>query len=120
MPVPEYLTKWFQILLTKFCNRIASRLEFLNLSLHIPAIWDERWETESMEKKKTDLRDERWDAESMEKKIDLRDERQRAGRGGGWENENGDLSLGLENMLFILVFFFSRASLVELGRFGSV
>jgi hypothetical protein len=57
----------------------------------------------------------------MEKKIDLRDERQRAGRGGGWENENGDLSLGLENMLFILVFFFfSRASLVELGRFGSV
>jgi hypothetical protein len=118
MPVPEYLTKRFQILI-KFCNRIASRLEFLNLSLHIPAIWDERWETESMKKKKTDLRDERWDAESMEKKTNLRDERQRAGRGGGWENENGDLSLGLENMLFILVFF-SRASLVKLGRFGSV
>jgi hypothetical protein len=33
---------------------------------------------------------------------------------------NDDLSLGLENMLFILVFFFSRASLVEPGRFGSV
>jgi hypothetical protein len=37
MPVPECLTKRFKILLTKFCNRIASRLEFLNLSLHIPA-----------------------------------------------------------------------------------
>jgi hypothetical protein len=48
----------------------------------------------------------------------MRDERQRAARGGGWESENGDLSLGLENMLFILVFFFSRASLVEPGRFG--
>jgi hypothetical protein len=69
----------------------------------------ERWETESMEEKKTDLRDERWEAESMEKKIDLRDERQRVGRGGSWESKNGDLSLGLENMLFILVFFFFKS-----------
>jgi hypothetical protein len=62
---------------------------------------------------------ERWEAESMEKKADLRDER--AGRGGGWESENGEISLELENMLFILVFFFlSRDSLVEPGRFGSV
>jgi hypothetical protein len=76
--------------------------------------------TESMEEKETNLRDERWEAESMEKKTILRDERQREGRGGGWESENGDLNLGLENMLFILFFFFSRASLVEPGRFGSV
>jgi len=61
-----------------------------------------RWEAESMEEK-TDLRDERWEAKSREKKADLRDET--AGRGGGWESENGEISLGLENMLFILVFF---------------
>ena len=67
---------------------------------------------------KTDLRDERWEAKSREKKADLRDET--AGRGGGWESENGEISLGLENILFILVFFFSRDSLVEPGRFGSV
>jgi hypothetical protein len=62
---------------------------------------------------------ERWEVESMEKKTILRDERQRERRGGGWESENSDLSLGLENMLFILLFF-SRASLVEPGRFGSI
>ena len=62
-----------------------------------------RWETET---------------ESREKKADLRDET--TGRGGGWESENGEISLGLENILFILVFFFSRDSLVEPGRFGSV
>jgi len=47
----------------------------------------------------------RWEAEteSREKKTDLRDET--TGRGGGWESENGEISLGLENMLFILVFF---------------
>jgi hypothetical protein len=66
-----------------------------------------------------------------EKKTDLRDERQRAWkrRRHIWEirdreKERGQLrmhlSLGLEeNMLFIL-FFFSSASLVEPGRFGSV
>jgi hypothetical protein len=42
-----------------------------------------------------------------------------ARRGGGWESKNGEISLGLENMLFIL-FFFSRDNLVEPGRFGSV
>jgi hypothetical protein len=52
---------------------------------------------------------QRWEA-------DLRWE---AGRGGGWESENGEISLGLENMLFILLFF-SRDNLVEPGRFGSV
>jgi hypothetical protein len=53
---------------------------------------------------------ERWETESMEeKKTDLRDERQRVGRGGSWESKNGDLSLGLENMLFILVFFFFKS-----------
>jgi hypothetical protein len=48
-----------------------------------------RWEAESMEEK-TDLRDERWEAKSREKKADLRDET--AGRGGGWESENGEIS----------------------------
>ena len=77
--------------------------------------------TESMEEKETNLRDERWEAESMEKKTILRDERQREGRGGGWESENGDLSLGLENMLFILFFFFkSQLSWTGSVRFGSV
>jgi len=52
---------------------------------------------------------QRWEA-------DLRWE---AGRGGGWESENGEINLGLENMLFILLFF-SRDNLVEPGRFGSV
>ena len=54
-------------------------------------------------KHKGEDRFERWEAESIEKKADLRDET--AGRGGGWESENGEISLGLENMLFILVFF---------------
>jgi hypothetical protein len=80
-----------------------------------------RDETESMEEKETNLRDERWEAESMEKKTILRDERQREGRGGGWESENGDLNLGLENMLFILFFFFkSQLSWTGSVRFGSV
>jgi len=32
-------------------------------------------------------------------------ERQEAGRGGGWKSETGEISLRLENMLFILFFF---------------
>ena len=54
-----------------------------------------------MEKKRWEMRGK--EPKSMKKKTDLRDERE--GKGGGWESENDDLSLGLENMLFILFFF---------------
>jgi len=56
---------------------------------------------------------ERWEMRGREHGAKGRFE-----RWGGWESENGEISLGLENMLFILLF--SRDSLVEPGRFGSV
>jgi len=58
----------------------------------------ERWEMRGREHGEEDS----FDSESMEHgawrrrqctKL-LRDERQREGRGGGWESENSDLSLG--------------------------
>ena len=101
MLVPEYLTKRFKILLTKFCNRIASRLEFLNLSLHIPAPSEMR----DKEHGEEGDRFERWEAESSERK--------RLRKWEWWFKFR-------VRKYVIYTSFFSRASLVEPGRFGSV
>jgi hypothetical protein len=53
-----------------------------------------------------------------EKKTNLRDERQR--EQGEGATANADLSLGLEENILFILFFFSSASLVESGWIGSV
>jgi hypothetical protein len=59
-----------------------------------------------------EIRDERQRAwrrrQIWEIEMRGRFERWEAERGGGWESENGEISLGLENMLFILPFFFQE------------
>ena len=116
MPIPKYLTKRFGILLIKFRNRIASRLEFLNFSLHILVVWDERWETERMEEKKTNLRDERQRAWRKRRHIwEIRDREQ--GEGAA---KNAFKFRVRRKYAIYTCFFFSSSSLVEPGRFGSV
>jgi len=81
------------------------------------------WE---MRDERVDLRDKRWDAESMEKKADLRDrderqiwemrgrERWRLRKWEWWDK------FRVRKYVIYTPFCFSRDSLVEPGRFGSI